>query len=122
MPSWLTTVRIAWLTGFVAMGVGLYLGLAQAQQWAVTSLDNQQARSDWQSWKDDPEIHENRRPPKSTEPPYLLLLRDHFGGVYLGCFVVATALYIFMVAAVGGAIRTPPRAARNESPADSGPA
>ncbi len=43
-----------------------------------------------------------RRAPKSAEPPFVVLLRDHFGVVQTAAVVFSTVLYLFALILIRG--------------------
>jgi hypothetical protein len=43
-----------------------------------------------------------RRVPKSSEPPFVVLLRDHFGVVQTAAVVFSTVLYLFALILIRG--------------------
>lgn len=100
------------VAGYLATLATIVLLLAWARQWAMDELARPDVQAQWQRWKaeetDRAEAAEGpvrRRPPKSDEPPLLVLLRDHFGGVLAGCLVLGSALYIFTAIVVQGVVR-----------------
>ena len=68
----------------VVLAVGV-AGLVRARQWALKSLATEASQEDWRVWQDVTRRHEAgegpvyRRAAKASEPPGLILLRDHFG-------------------------------------------
>lgn len=93
------------VAGLVAsMALAAWAAVA-ARAWAVEQLSTPEARTAWSAWKRDVEVQQptavvQRRVPKSDEPPWLILMRDHFS-VMLVTFMVAAALaYGFALLAV----------------------
>jgi len=68
---------------------------------ALSSLGTPKARADWDKWRADAAEHDGikgpvkRRVPKSTEPPTLVLLRDHFGVVVAAGLTFSTVFFAF---------------------------
>lgn len=69
-----------------------------------------QASADWQAWKSAAEeLAEEgpvtRRPPKATEPPALMLMRDHFPACLGISLLLSSCLYAWFMVSVRGAFR-----------------
>lgn len=86
-------------------------GMFMARQETLTAMSTPEAQAEWDAWRES-EVNQRedlpvkRRPPKSPEPPALVLMRDHFP-VLLGAAVVfGSLLYAALVFAVSGALRT----------------
>jgi hypothetical protein len=64
--------------------VGILLGLRQIRSDAIEALSTSEEQAHWQKWKAEAAQQDGttgpvaRRPPKSDEPPTLVLLRDHY--------------------------------------------
>lgn len=101
-----------WLAAYAAVMTLVTLGLFAARRAAIATLDNPQARAEWQAWKKAAEQAANapgpvkRRPPKSAEPPALVLMRDHFGAVLGAGLTIGSCLYAFLAIALRGAARS----------------
>jgi hypothetical protein len=75
------------------------LSLTSARQWALAELATPESIEDWQAWRED--VHEQqtqpgpvqRRVPKSSEPPALVLMRDYFAVSLAGAIIFTTVLY-----------------------------
>ncbi len=102
------------LVGYLAVCAAVGGGLWWARGWALRELGSPEARAEWQEWKrhvietqprDDATV--KWRVPKSDEPPLLVLLRDSFPGVAVGCGAIASFLYIFLVIVIRGAAAKP---------------
>jgi hypothetical protein len=111
-PSWSVAL---WLLGY-ALLVGLTVaGFVNGRSWAVRELDTPQARREWEEWRkaarqdDGSQGPVQRRPPKSPEPPTLILLRDHFAAALSTAILFETALYGVIVFLARGVIRTQTR-------------
>jgi hypothetical protein len=88
-----------WLVGYAAMlGVVLWSMFA-ARDRAIARLSSPDSLAHWQAWREDVRQQQaapgpvQRRVPKSSEPPALVLMRDYFGVALLGAAVFSTALY-----------------------------
>lgn len=80
----------------------------------IASLDRPEVRAQWQLWKQEAERQSKlgagpvqRRPPRTDEPPALILLRDHFPAVLGSAIVLSSCLYAFLAIALRGALRQP---------------
>lgn len=93
--------RWLWLcgVGYVVLMSAVVWWLVSARQWAVVALASADSRGNWQAWRDDVERQQaqsgpvQRRVPKSSEPPGLVLMRDYFGVSLSGAVVFTTVLY-----------------------------
>lgn len=83
------------------MMLAVAFGLQTARRWALADLGTAGAREQWQEYKR-AVAGQGRRPPKSDEPPTLILLRDRFGGVLASTLVLATSLYAFVALVLAG--------------------
>jgi hypothetical protein len=99
------------LMGWLALVVIVIGGMFMARQETLATMSTPEAQAEWDAWRES-EVNQRddlpvkRRPPKSPEPPALVLMRDHFP-VLLGAAVVfGSLLYAALVFAVGGALRT----------------
>ena len=85
--------------------------LWSGRQWSVRTLDNAEAKSQWQAYRRS--IAEQaaagapvrRQVPRSLEPPALVLLRDHFGSCLVLSLVLASALYGALAFFLSGVLR-----------------
>jgi hypothetical protein len=105
--------------------VALWL-LWSARASVLAQLDDPQQRAEWQEWKQQEESRAaakdapvTRRPPTSTEPPSLVLMRDHFAAAVASCLAAGTVLFVFVAFVVRGAVSSYGQAASIE-PADDG--
>jgi hypothetical protein len=79
---------------------GLVFGLSWLRAWAVDELSTPEERALWQEWKTAASKQDGttgpvaRRPPKSDEPPMLVLLRDNYAVIV----VAALTFYSFLFA------------------------
>jgi hypothetical protein len=89
---WTVLVVVA---GWLATMLLVAAGMQAARRWALADLGTAGARQNWQEYKR-AVTAQGRRPPKSDEPPTLILLRDRFAGVLVSTLVLATSLYAFL--------------------------
>lgn len=104
---------LGWGLGYVLLvGIAVFW-LWSARQSVMARLENEAAQEQWQEFKAEATRNQDnlrapvaRKPPTSNEPPSLILLRDHFGGILAGVLVVLTFLYLFTVFIVRGVLAT----------------
>jgi len=109
--------NIAWLAGYVVWISVLLAVLFQARQYTLTHLASDEARAEWQKFKqaareqsgadgpvDGPVLH---KVPKSDEPPQLILMRDYFGMCIAGTLLFGSALFVVLMIALRGAVAKP---------------
>ncbi len=113
--------RWTWLWGacYVVLIGTIVWSLYYARQWALVELATPISVGQWQAWREDVEQQVEhpgpvqRRVPKSTEPPALVLMRDYFAVSLAGAVLFSTVLYWVMAWLVMGALA--PRAAENSN-------
>jgi hypothetical protein len=104
--------RWFWLAAYLLLVAAIVWGLVAARRWALAELATQQSLGNWQQWRDDVQSQDKhlgpteRRIPKSTEPPALVLMRDYFDISLGGAIVFSTVLYWVIVWLFSGALRT----------------
>jgi len=99
---------------------GLYLGMLGAitcglrtyRAWATREFASMEAAEDWQKWRSDAaKLNERgpvtRRAPMSTEPPALVLMRDHFAACLGISLLLSSMLFLTFMVAIRGALRQP---------------
>jgi hypothetical protein len=98
---------------YVAAIAGVAAGMFVLRQRALASYGSPDAATEWQEWKQGAtEMSEQpgpvrRRPPKSDEPPALILMRDHFGACLAGSVGLTAILLGAIVLMFRGAIIQP---------------
>lgn len=110
--------RTSWFAvglAYALLIAGTVWGLFAAQAWAIRTFATQTEQSNWEEWQKDTQarqdaqdVPENQRGHQAAEPPMLILLRDHFGGIMVGSLVMLTFVFAFFVFVMRGASRTPP--------------
>lgn len=97
-----------WLAGWLVLAlVGGWL-LVDVRSRVLNDATQTQTTKDWQDWKAAVQRGEAslgpvaRRPLKSDEPPAVVLMRDHFPAVAIGCGVFLSLTYLFFAIAVTG--------------------
>lgn len=101
---------ISWIGFGVLVGAVMW-GMFQARNWALRSLGDSVSQQEWTEYRDDvaqwaesSEAPVRRRVPKSSEPPALVLMRDHFAACTLISVVLSSALYATFVFFLGGTL------------------
>jgi hypothetical protein len=88
------------LVVYVAGACGVAAWLSQVRDSALVDLSTPEEQAHWQAWKAEAARQDgtagpvSRRPPKSDEPPTLVLLRDH----YPVLLVASLTFYSFLFA------------------------
>lgn len=100
-------LTLLWGTCYVAMVVAVVWSLFSAQRWAVAELSTTEAMAEWQTWREDVEQRQDRRVPKSDEPPGLVLMRDYFAVCLVGSLLFTSILYWIIAWFVTGMLRAP---------------
>jgi hypothetical protein len=105
-------MRRVWLLivyGMLLLAV--VIAMSKSRDWALANLSTQESIANWQAWRNDVERQQTqpgpvqRRTPKSTEPPALVLMRDHFTVSLVGAMVFSSALYWVLVWFVFGVLK-----------------
>jgi hypothetical protein len=115
MTSRRKTIAV-WLAIYVVLTIGLGFGLHRLWSNQLQTGSRPGAQAEWEAWKadverkaEDPSQPVARRVPKTTEPPAVILLRDHFPAVVVTGALVWTAFFGFMALVTTGVLRgTPP--------------
>ncbi len=123
MPRW-TWQNGIWLAVYLGWMAFVVVYLLQFRQQQIAEFSTAQSQQDWQVWRNDPVQNAaapvQRRPPKSAEPPALLLLRDHFDVVMAAAVVFGTALFGMLMFAVRGTFSSGSQvASRGRQPTDT---
>ena len=98
-----------WLTLYVALVAAIAWTLTSARERVLVDLATPGAQTDWDAWRDAAQKQTSegpvrRRPPKSAEPPALVLLRDHFPVVLTASIVLSSLLFATLMIVLRGAI------------------
>ena len=108
-----SAANVIWLLFYLGVECAVVFGLLEARTWAERELSTPAAQRAWQEWKKDATAQSGedarvvrRRPPKSPEPPHLILLRDHFPVILIGCLIITSFLFGFVMVVTRGAART----------------
>lgn len=97
------------LAGWVALLAFVIGGMFVVRERTLQTMSTPEAQAEWNAWRESEvnrrdDLPVKRRPPKSGEPPALVLMRDHFP-VLLGAAVVfGSLLYGALAFAVGAVL------------------
>ena len=89
LPLWLP-----WAIGYALLLGAVVAGTFKTRDWAFEQL-----AADWEEWRDDVRQQQvqpspvQRRVPQSSEPPALVMMRDHFVVSLFAAVVFSTMLY-----------------------------
>src|SRR5262245_42441519 len=93
------------------MIVGVVVGMLHLRTEAMAVYGTAEAQAEWDAWREDatkmaeqPSVVK-RRAPKSTQPPALVLMRDHFAVCLSLAIVLSTVLFGTFMMLVQGAMR-----------------
>lgn len=105
-----TPANTAWFVAWILMLIGIVVGLSQYRANAISTYGTSDAGVEWQTWRDAAEEMGNdgpvyRRPPKSTEPPPLVLMRDHFPACLGISLLLSSCLFGWLMICVRGAMK-----------------
>jgi hypothetical protein len=98
-------VVLAWILTMAASFTLLWFARGQI----IATYSQPRAQADWQRWQAEEAARQadlkspvRRRPPKSAEPPPLVLMRDSFPAVAATLLVVVSVCFAFAVLSLGG--------------------
>ena len=102
-----TLANCLWLTMYVAMVVAIVWTLVGVRERILVDLARPEAQADWDEWVDAAKKQAGSGPvrrhaPGSTQPPALVLLRDHFPAMMTGSIVFSSLLYGTLMFVVRG--------------------
>ncbi len=95
---------------YAVMAVTIVLGLARARAWSHRELATVKGQADWETFRTDMAQQAEqpgpvkRRVPKSTQPPALVLLRDHFAMCVTISLVLSSVLFVFTILFIRGSL------------------
>lgn len=108
---WLTVLQIAGGLIYLAVAALLIGWLVQVRNWSFENQATPDAQADWQRWREDaarPPTTEGsvaRRVPLSSEPPLLVLMREHFVMSVAATLFFWTALFAPLFLMLRGVMR-----------------
>jgi hypothetical protein len=90
--------------------VALVVWLRDSRQTWIDNNSTPEVQASWQEWQKDAAKQDGkpgsgpvkRRTPSSSEPPFVVLLRDHFGVVQAAAVVFSAVLYLFGLILIHG--------------------
>lgn len=90
--------------------VALVAWLRDSRQTWIDNNSTPAAQASWEKYREDAAKQDGtagsgpvkRKVPKSSEPPFVVLLRDHFGVVQVAAVVFSTVLYLFALILIRG--------------------
>lgn len=109
MPKF-TASNICWFVAYLAMMGLVIFGLMRYRASAMKTYSTNEASAEWQQWRSAAEQMSEegpvtRRPPKATEPPALLLMRDHFPACLGISLLLSSCLFVWFMICARGAFR-----------------
>jgi hypothetical protein len=106
---------------YAAVLVAVIVATYKTRIWAIEQLATPKSLAEWQTWRDDVRQQQDRpgpvqrRVPKSSEPPALVMMRDHFGVSLAGAVLFSTMLYWVVAWFVMGVMNSTKSTAAHES-------
>ena len=103
---------LLWI-GYVALLAPAVWGVGVVRQRTLATLATPAAQAEWEAWREETkELSQSegpmkRRVAKATEPPLLILLRDHYKAVVGSAAVTITIFYWLFAFLIRGSMRTP---------------
>jgi hypothetical protein len=108
--------KLVWLAAYLVSVTVVVLLVLEVRRTTLREMGTLEARRQWQAWRESEPNRPasgpvERRPPKSAEPPALVLLRDHFGVMLTAAVVFSSLLFAAIMIAARGAFgrSAPPR-------------
>lgn len=111
MPK-LQPTHVAWAAAYLVFIAAIIFGVFYARRRALEIYGTTSAQSEWETWREDATKMSKgagpvtRRPPKSPQPPALLLMRDYFGICLSLSVVLSTILFATFMLFLQGAATT----------------
>ena len=104
------SANFIWFAAYLLVMASLVFALGRYRQNALETYGTAEANAHWQDWRDAAErIAEegpvSRRPPKSNEPPALMLMRDHFPACLGISLLLSSCLFGWFMICARGAFR-----------------
>jgi len=100
-------ILCGWVVSLALVTGGMFI----VRDRTLVTMSTPVAQAEWDAWRESEvnkrdDLSVKRRPPKSVEPPALVLMRDYFP-VLLGAAVVfSSLLYAALAFALSGALKT----------------
>ena len=109
----MSRTNLLMLAAYVILIVAMAGGLLFARSRVLGRLDADNSQAAWQQWRQEAERQSegrgpvDRRPPTATEPPTVLLLRDHFGTCLTLTLLISTVLFATLAFMIRGVLFGP---------------
>ena len=102
---------IAWLLGYLAVIAAICSGVAALRSRVLQVMGTAEEARRWQNWRENAQDAGDtggvaRRPPKSSEPPALVLMRDHIWVIVAAALVFGTVFYLLVMMLAYGMLRS----------------
>jgi Ca2+/Na+ antiporter len=86
-------------------------GMLLVRDRTLAAMSTPEAQAEWDAWRESEvnmrdDLPVKRRPPKSVEPPALVLMRDHFPVLMSAAVVFGSLLYGALAFALRGSMQT----------------
>lgn len=99
--------NVAWFVGYLLCMLAIFVSLSRYRSGAIEAYGTDAAAQKWQVWRDAAEELGReglvaREQPKSSEPPSLVLMRDHFGACLGISLLLSSCLYLWFMVCVRG--------------------
>ena len=98
---------LLFLAGYVVLLVIVVAAMLQVRRTTLATMGTPAAQAEWQAWRESEpnqrdDLPVKRRPPKSTEPPALVLMRDYFPVLMSAAVVFSSLLFAALAIAARG--------------------
>jgi len=114
------TTVLAWIVLYLLLTSGIVWWLVRLREAQLQMAHRPEVRAQWEAWKEAvqrdnaaPSQPVARRTPNTSEPPGMILLRDHFTAVGVTLWLVWTAFFGFLAMVTTGVLRGSPRVERS---------
>ena len=109
----MSRTNVVTLALYLILIAGMSGGLLLARSQVLGRLDDDVSQEAWEQWRQAAERQSaergpvTRRPPAATEPPTVLLLRDHFGACLTLTLLISTVLFATLAFMIRGVLFGP---------------
>jgi hypothetical protein len=100
-----------WIAGYCVLVAAILFAMVSVRNRVLQSAAANGSVGNWQAWREDVARQQSspgpvqRRIPESSEPPALVLMRDHFAVSLAGALIFSTALYWVLAWFISGTLR-----------------
>jgi hypothetical protein len=105
-----TASNVVWSIAYLLTMAMVVFGMRHYRESAMKTYGTDQANANWQEWRaaatdlaDKGPV--DRKPPRSVEPPPLVLMRDHFAACLGISLLLSSCLFAWMMICVRGVTR-----------------